>query len=145
VVIEKQLRDAALSRTPKFFVVHEHLVCSPQELDLIGPEITFVRFGEGYLADPSMDPIGVYGDKAGNRKYLWRGKWYAEYPLHLPPLLERKDAVGDIVRAMRAGPLTPQPTKPHQDVWRALYWLRDTNGEEQTDDSEEAPGPAGAV
>ena len=123
--IEKQLRDAALSVNPRFFCVRRFRVVSTQELFMKVPyDITFVQFGEDYLADPATDPIGVYGDGAGNRKYLWRDQWYSEYPLHLGPLTQRHDEIGGIVREMRApleGLLTTPGAVPQSFVWRALY------------------------
>jgi len=86
--------------------------------------ITFIQFGEDYLADPATDPIGVYGDGAGNRIYLWREQWYAEYPVYLSPLIQRHDDIGDIAREMRSSILallTAQAAMTQSSVWRALY------------------------
>jgi hypothetical protein len=71
----------AIASEPQYFVIYKsHKKKTPPEFKSIGEYVYEIRWGLGELANPNVDPIGVFG-YSGNRRYIWQNKFWAELDL----------------------------------------------------------------
>ena len=71
----------AITSEPEYFVISKvSKKKTPNGLRSVGPYIYEVQWNRGELANPDIDPIGVFGF-SGNRRYIWRNKFWAEYAI----------------------------------------------------------------
>jgi hypothetical protein len=71
----------AITSEPEYFVISKvSKKKTPNGLRSVGPYVYEVQWNRGELANPDIDPIGVFGF-SGNRRYIWRNKFWAEYSI----------------------------------------------------------------
>ena len=68
----------AIISNPQYFVVRKNCKKkTPPQFKSIGEYVYEIQWGLGELANPDVDPVGVFG-YSGNRRYIWQNKFWAE-------------------------------------------------------------------
>ena len=102
----RNLGEMALLRSPDFFQVFWVLEIPRESLGIragghLGDSLFLVEFGDGELADPEAEPIGVFGDGKGDRQYIWRDSFWGEADVKL--LDRAPDSLRAQINPPRAG------------------------------------------
>ena len=64
----------AIVSEPQYFVIYKsHKKKTPPEFKSVGEYVYEIQWGLGELANPNVDPVGVFG-YSGNRRYIWQNK-----------------------------------------------------------------------
>jgi len=91
------ISSLAIVSEPQYFVVYKSCKKkTPPEFKSIGEYMYEIRWGIGELANPDVDPVGVFG-YSGNRRYIWQNKFWAELDIHSPPPLASQETITSLI------------------------------------------------